>query len=132
MLAISPIVGQLYGAQRLREAGHQLHQGVWLAAGLAVIGCSVLAFPAPFLAHSRASPEVAVKVRYLMMLALRCRPRCCSLCSAGFNTLRSRTPGHDGPATGWAGAEGAAVHRPGGRCSLLGIPHGRRLRPRHI
>lgn len=91
VLAISPIVGQLYGAQRLREAGHQLHQGVWLAAGLAVIGCSVLAFPAPFLALSRASPEVAVKVRgYLMMLAFALPASLLFTVFRGFNTAVSR------------------------------------------
>ena len=34
VLAIGPIVGQLYGAKRLTEAGHQLHQCMWLALAL--------------------------------------------------------------------------------------------------
>ena len=71
VLALSPIVGQLYGAGRLAEAGRQVHQAVWLALALAALGCTLLAFPAPFLALSRAGPEVAAKVHgYLGALAL--------------------------------------------------------------
>src|SRR5215510_8687496 len=54
VLAIGPIVGQLYGARRLEEAGHQLHQCVWLALGLSVLGSALLVFPAPFLVLARA------------------------------------------------------------------------------
>jgi MATE family multidrug resistance protein len=70
VLALSPIVGQLFGAGKLPEAGRQVHQALWVALGLAVLGCLLLVFPAPFLALSRASPEVADKVRgYLLALA---------------------------------------------------------------
>jgi MATE family multidrug resistance protein len=70
LMALAPIVGQLHGAQRPVEAGHQVHQALWIAAALAVAGCALLAFPYPFLALSRASPEVADKVRgYLLALA---------------------------------------------------------------
>ncbi len=68
--ALSPIVGQLYGAGKLPEAGRQVHQALWVALGLAVLGVLLLVFPAPFLALSRVSPEVAAKVRgYLLALA---------------------------------------------------------------
>ena len=50
VLAIGPIVGQLYGAKRLEDAGHQLHQSVWLALGLSVLGCLLLVFPGAVLA----------------------------------------------------------------------------------
>src|SRR5687768_4889467 len=70
VLAIGPIVGQLYGAKRLADAGHQLHQCVWLALGLSVLGCLLLVFPAPFLVLSRATPEMADKIEgYLLALA---------------------------------------------------------------
>jgi MATE family multidrug resistance protein len=77
VLAVSPIVGQLYGARRLEDAGRQLHQAVWLAIGLSLLGSTLLVFPAPFLALSQAGPEMASKVRgYLLALAFsswRCR-----------------------------------------------------------
>jgi MATE family multidrug resistance protein len=70
LLALAPIVGQLHGAQRPAEAGRQVHQALWIAAALALLGSVLLAFPYPFLALSRASPEVAGKVRsYLLALA---------------------------------------------------------------
>jgi MATE family multidrug resistance protein len=70
LMALSPIVGQLQGAQRPAEAGRQVHQALWIAAGLALLGSTLLAFPYPFLALSRVSPEVADKVRgYLLALA---------------------------------------------------------------
>ncbi|HZF79943.1 MAG TPA: MATE family efflux transporter [Rubrivivax sp.] len=70
VLALSPIVGQLFGAGKLREVGRETHQAVWLALGLSVIGSALLAYPAPFLALAKAGPEVADKVRgYLTALA---------------------------------------------------------------
>ena len=71
ILAISPIVGQLYGAQRLHEAGHQIWQALWLAGAMTLLGCTLLVFPGPFLALAQASPAVADKVSgYLLALAL--------------------------------------------------------------
>ena len=70
VLGVGPIVGQLFGAGRLQDAGRQAHQAVWIALALSCVGSTVLAFPAPFLALARASPEVAEKVRmYLLALA---------------------------------------------------------------
>jgi len=91
VLAISPIVGRLYGAGQLRQAGHQFWQAIWLASALGLLGCALLLMPAPFLALAKASPEVAHKVgQYLGALA-------CSLPAAllftvyrGFNTAVSR------------------------------------------
>ena len=91
VLAISPIVGQLYGAQRLHEAGRQVWQALWLALGLAVLGCLLLAFPAPFLALSKAGPEVAGKVRgYLLALAVALPASLLFTVYRGFNTAVSR------------------------------------------
>jgi multidrug resistance protein, MATE family len=71
LLAVSPLVGQLFGAGRHAQAGAQVHQGVWLALGLSVLGGGLLIFPAPFLWVARSSPEVAQGVRgYLLALAL--------------------------------------------------------------
>jgi multidrug resistance protein, MATE family len=70
VMAVSPLVGQLFGAKRFEAAGEQLHQAVWLALALALLGSTLLLFPQPFLTLSRATPEVAAKVRgYLLALA---------------------------------------------------------------
>ena len=91
VLAVSPISGQLFGARNLRGAGHQLHQAVWLALILGVLGSTLLAFPAPFLALSKATPEVAVKVRgYLLALALALPASLMFAGFRGFNTAVSR------------------------------------------
>jgi len=91
VLAVSPIVGQLFGAKRLAEAGDQLHQAVWLALGLSLIGSLVLVFPAPFLALSKASPEVAYKVRgYLLALAFSLPASLLFTAYRGFNVAVSR------------------------------------------
>jgi MATE family multidrug resistance protein len=91
VLAIGPIVGQLYGAKRLDEAGHQLHQSVWLALGLSVLGCVLLLFPAPFLLLARAAPEVDEKIRgYLLALAFALPASLLFTVYRGFNTAVSR------------------------------------------
>ncbi len=70
VMALAPIVGQLYGAGRHAEVGHQVRQGLWVALGLSLLGIVVLVFPAPFLALAKATPEVAERVRaYLLALA---------------------------------------------------------------
>jgi multidrug resistance protein, MATE family len=70
VVAAGPIVGQFFGARQLHDAGHQLHQAVWVALVLAVLGSALLAFPWPFLAIAQAQPEVEAKVRqYLGALA---------------------------------------------------------------
>jgi MATE family multidrug resistance protein len=91
VLAIGPIAGRLYGANRLPEAGHHLHQAIWIALGLAVIGSLLLAFPTPFLALSRVTPDVAPKVRgYLMALAFALPAALFFAAYRGFNTALSR------------------------------------------
>ena len=70
VMALGPISGQLYGGGRLLECGRALHQAIWLALALSVIGCALLLYPEPFLLLSDASPEVAARVRgYLRGLA---------------------------------------------------------------
>jgi MATE family multidrug resistance protein len=91
VLAIGPIAGQLFGAGRLHEAGRQLHQAVWLALALSVLGCAILLFPQPFLALSHAEGEVADKVRaYLRALAFALPASLVFTAFRGFNTAVSR------------------------------------------
>lgn len=91
VLAISPIAGQLFGAGRLEAAGDQVHQAVWLALGLSVLGCGLLVFPEPFLWLAKAGPEVAERVRgYLLALALSLPASLLFTVFRGFNTAVSR------------------------------------------
>ena len=91
LMALAPIVGQLQGAQRLPEAGKQVHQALWVAVALALLGSTLLAFPYPFLALSRAGPEVAEKVRgYLLALAFSLPASLLFTIYRGFNTAVGR------------------------------------------
>lgn len=91
VLAIGPIAGQLFGARKLPEAGAQLHQDVWLALGLSLIGSALLLMPTPFLYAANAQPAVAEKVRgYLGYLALALPPALLFQAFRGFNTAVSR------------------------------------------
>lgn len=91
VLAVGPIVGQLFGAAKLREAGRQLHQAMWLALLLAVPGCALLLFPQPFLSLSQVQPEVAAQVRaYLGGLAFALPAALLFTAFRGFNTAVSR------------------------------------------
>lgn len=91
VLAIGPIAGQLYGAKRTLEAGAQLHQAVWVALGLSLLGSALLLMPAPFLLAAQAKPEVADKVQaYLGYLALALPPSLIFQAFRGFNTAVSR------------------------------------------
>ena len=91
VLAVGPIAGQLFGAARLPEAGRQLHQAMWLALMLSMVGVAVLVFPQPFLSLSQAQPEVASKVRdYLSALAFALPAALMFTAFRGFNTAVSR------------------------------------------
>lgn len=71
LAALSPIVGQLYGATRFNEIGTEVKQGAWLALFLTMAGCIALLFPQPLLSLAQASPELNEKTTlYLRMLAL--------------------------------------------------------------
>lgn len=91
VLAIGPIVGQLFGAGQHAQAGRQLHQAAWVALALALPGCLLLAFPWPFLALAQATPEVEARVRaYLLALALALPPALLFQAYRGFNNAVSR------------------------------------------
>jgi MATE family multidrug resistance protein len=91
VLALSPIVGQLFGARQDAAAGRQLHQAVWIALGLSAVGSAVLAFPQPFIALARIEPEVESRVRgYLLALAASLPAALLFTVYRGFNTAVSR------------------------------------------
>ena len=91
VMALAPIVGQLHGGGRHAEAGRQVHQAVWVAAALSLLGSTLLAFPAPFLALAQTGPEVAGKVRgYLLALAFSLPASLMFTVYRGFNTAVSR------------------------------------------
>ncbi|HMO47918.1 MAG TPA: MATE family efflux transporter [Rubrivivax sp.] len=91
VVAAGPIVGQFFGAKKLHEAGHQLHQAAWVALGLSLLGSTLLAFPWPFLAVAQAAPEVEAKVRqYLMALAFALPAALLFAAYRGFNIAVSR------------------------------------------
>lgn len=71
LAAISPVIGQLYGAGRFEAIGIEVKQGAWLALFLTIGGCLLLLFPQPLLSLAQASPELNHKaVLYLRILAL--------------------------------------------------------------
>ncbi|MDT8998925.1 MATE family efflux transporter [Paucibacter sp. APW11] len=91
VLAISPVVGQLFGAGKLREAGDELHQTVWLALALTVLGEALLLFPGPLLDIARVGPEVEARVRgYLLAQAAALPASLLFTAYRGFNTAVSR------------------------------------------
>jgi multidrug resistance protein, MATE family len=91
VLALGPIVGRLYGARDLPAAGRQLHQAVWVALGLALLGAGALLFPTPFLALADVPAELQAKVRgYLAILAFSLPAALLFTAYRGFNIAVSR------------------------------------------
>ena len=71
LAAISPVIGQLFGAGRFADIGAEVKQGAWLAIFLTLAGCALLLYPQPLLALAHASPELSEKATlYLRILAL--------------------------------------------------------------
>lgn len=69
--ALSPIAGQLYGAQKHSEIGEEVRQAMWLGLVLAALGMLLLWFPAPLLRLADATPELTEKATaYLRYEAL--------------------------------------------------------------
>lgn len=70
LIALQPIVSQLYGAKRYAEIGEEVRQTLWLGLVLAAIPIAVLSFPEPFFLITQAAPEVEEKARdYLRIVA---------------------------------------------------------------
>ncbi|MGA7594904.1 MAG: MATE family efflux transporter [Gallionella sp.] len=63
LLALPPIIAQLYGAGRGAEIGQEIHQSVWISLLLAMAAILLLRFPGPIISISRLQPLVEMKVR---------------------------------------------------------------------
>ena len=69
--ALSPTIGQLFGARKLDAIGFEVRQGTWLALFLSLIGTVALCFPAPLLSIASPTAELNDKVvQYLQILAI--------------------------------------------------------------
>jgi multidrug resistance protein, MATE family len=66
--ALSPSIGQLYGAGRFKEIGHEFKQGLWLGILLATIGILILSFPQALLAITNSAPELTDKITHFLQI----------------------------------------------------------------
>ena len=70
LIALTPVVAQLYGAGKLAEVGEEVRQSLWLGTMLTAVAFALIYFPDPFLALAQVAPEVEVKTRsYLRAIA---------------------------------------------------------------
>lgn len=91
VMAIGPIVGQHFGAKRLREAGLQLHQAVWVALMVALPGVLLLLWPEPYMHLARLPAPIEAKARtYLAVLAFALPASLLFSAWRGFTTAVSR------------------------------------------
>ena len=63
LLALPPIISQLYGAGRHAEVGQEIHQSAWVSLVLAFIAILLLRFPGPLISISHLQPLIETKVR---------------------------------------------------------------------
>ena len=63
LLALPPIIAQLYGAGRGADVGREIHQSVWISLLLALAAILLLRFPGPIISISQLQPIVETKVR---------------------------------------------------------------------
>jgi MATE family multidrug resistance protein len=71
VLALGPIIGQHYGAERHTAIGPDIREGFWLVLMLSLIGMGLLAFPHFLLAPAHLAPELeTIAASYLRLLAL--------------------------------------------------------------
>jgi MATE family multidrug resistance protein len=63
VLALGPIVGQLYGARQLAQAGRSCTRPCGWRWACRLLGSTLLLFPAPFMALARMVPEQEARVR---------------------------------------------------------------------
>lgn len=91
MQALSPVIGQLYGAKKHEAIGNEVKQGVWLALFLSLVGCLLLLFPQILLDIAKAPPALEERVReYLRLLALALPATLGFRIYASLNTATSR------------------------------------------
>ncbi len=71
LIALTPVVAQLYGARKYAAIGEEVRQSLWLGAFLTLLAFVLIYFPDPFLALAQVEPEVEEKTRrYLRTIAL--------------------------------------------------------------
>ncbi len=71
LLALTPVVAQLWGAGRFAEIGEEVRQSLWLGSFLTLLAFVLIYFPDPFLRLAQVAPEVELKTRqYLRTIAL--------------------------------------------------------------
>ncbi len=71
LIALTPVVAQLYGARKYAEIGEEVRQSLWLGTFLTSVAFVLIYFPDPFLALAQVAPEVEVKTRsYLRVIAV--------------------------------------------------------------
>lgn len=91
MAALSPVIGQLYGAKKFDAIGAEVRQGVWLALFLTIAGSVLLLFPDFLLDIAQAPPALAGKVREYLALQVLALPATLGFrVYASLNTATSR------------------------------------------
>ncbi|MEO6023034.1 MAG: MATE family efflux transporter [Burkholderiales bacterium] len=91
LLAISPAVAHLYGANNHAAIGEEVRQGLWLTLFLALPMFLLIYFPEPFLRISQLTPEVEAKTRaYLQFSAWGALAQLLFRLFYGFTTAISR------------------------------------------
>lgn len=91
LIALTPVVAQLYGARRFAAIGEEVRQSMWLGAFLTAVAFVLIYFPDPFLALAQVRPEVEVKTRaYLRVIALGVPAMLMFRVFYGFSTAVSR------------------------------------------
>ncbi len=91
MQALSPVIGQLYGAKKFDAIGGEVRQGVWLAIFLSILGSALLLFPGFVLGIAQAPAELDQQVReYLALLAIALPATLGFRVYASLNTATSR------------------------------------------
>ncbi|MBX9848864.1 MAG: MATE family efflux transporter [Rhodocyclaceae bacterium] len=63
LLALTPLIAHLHGAEKPAAVGEEVRQSLWVALGLSVIAIALLRFPEPFLALSDIPPAVEERAR---------------------------------------------------------------------
>jgi len=63
LMALPPIIAQLYGAGQRDKIGQEVHQSIWISLVLALVAILLLHYPEPFIWISELQPPLEVKVR---------------------------------------------------------------------
>ncbi len=63
LMALPPIIAQLYGAGQRDKIGREIHQSIWISLVLALVAILLLHYPEPFIWVSELQPPMEIKVR---------------------------------------------------------------------